>query len=309
MKKLTAIILTLATAASLTACNDNSDNVVVDTPQNSSDTTTSSGSEDGNNSGENSSSTSDSPETSVDPQTQVLIDAFTLDSFTAPDGSTVDKSEAVYAYGSEESGITLTIGYDFSYMRYAEPLFDTTFDNPNLIDWDTLEFNTDIGFLVENTNYFKVKAGDTLENGLTVESAQYWINSAGEMFSSEIVLSGELALEGILYCVAENPDYVDEQGDLMFFADSTKSSFVPMPNSPIDFTEKWTDTSDNFAAVFDGKRIHFGNINDVSVDLSDTFRNSSYVEAKITMKGVRVMYTENGGGFVYAEPVDVEVIG
>ena len=129
------------------------------------------------------------------------------------------------------------------------------------------------------------------------------------MFSSEIVLSGELALEGILYCVAENPDYVDEQGDLMFFADSTKSSFVPMPNNPVDFTEKWTDTSDNFAAVFDGKRIHFGNINDVSVDLSDTFRNSSYVEAKITMKGVRVMYTENGGGFIYAEPVDVEVIG
>ncbi|MCH5321618.1 MAG: hypothetical protein J1E36_07620, partial [Eubacterium sp.] len=262
----------------------------------------------GNNSGENSSSTSDSPETSVDPQTQALIDAFALDSFTAPDGSTFNKSEAVYAAASED-GSTYAIGFDFSYMRYAEPLFDSTFDNPNLIDWDTLEFNTDIGFLVENTNYFKVKAGDTLENGLTVESAQYWINSAGEMFSSEIVLSGELALEGILYCVAENPEYVDEQGDLMFFADSTKSSFVPMPNSSVDFTEKWTDTSDNFAAVFDGKRIHFGNINDVSVDLSDTFRNSSYVEAKITMKGVRVMYTENGGGFVYAEPVDVEVIG
>ena len=308
MKKITLIILTLAIMASLTACNDNSDNVIVDTPQNSSDTTTSSGSEVGNNSGENSSSTSDSPETSVDPQTQALIDAFTLDSFTAPDGSTVDKSEAVYAYGSEESGTTLTIGYDFSYMRYAEPLFDTTFDNPNLIDWDTLEFNTDIGFLVENTNYFKVKAGDTLENGLTVESAQYWIGTDGEVFSSEIILNGELTLEGILLCFADIPEYIDNQGDLLFFADSTKNHLIPVAREyGIDITARFM--YDNFAAIYDGQNIRFGNINDISVDIDDLFRDVNYVKAKITMKGVRVMYTENGGGFVYAEPVDVEVIG
>lgn len=308
MKKLTVIILTLAIMASLTACNDNSDNVIVDTPQNSSDTTTSSGSEVGNNSGENSSSTSDSPETSVDPQTQALIDAFALDSFTAPDGSTVNKSEAVYAGGSEESGVTFAIGFDFSYMRYAEPLFDNTFDNPDLIDWDTLEFNTDIGFLVENTNYFKVKAGDTLENGLTVESAQYWIGTDGEVFSSEIILNGELTLEGILYCFAEIPEYIDNQGDLLFFADSTKNHLIPVARGyGIDTTARWM--YDNFAAIYDGQNIHFGNINDISVDIDDLFRDVNYVKAKITMKGVRVMYTENGGGFIYAEPVDVEVIG
>lgn len=247
--------------------------------------------------------------TSSDTKSDVssYIESFPLDSFTAPDGSTVNKSEAVYAAPLDD-GSTYAIGFDFSYMRYAKPLFDNTFENPGLIDWDTLEFDTDIGFMIEDTDYFKVKAGDTLENGLTVESAQYWISRNGELFSSDIVLDGELTLKGVLHCIAEVPDYIDNQGDLLFFADTTENDFVPMPVSPVDLTLKWTDTTDGFAAVFDGIIMRFGNIKDTSIDLTDTFRNGSYVEAEITMKNIRVMYRENGGGFVNAELLSADPV-
>lgn len=303
MKKIIAIIITLAMSACLTACKENPSYSSENSKLNPLGSQTISHTDSFN---ETSNSNS---KTSVDAETLALINSFAIDSFIAPDGSTVNKSEAVYAVPSNDGGSVYAIGFDFSYMRYAKPLFESTFDKPDLIDWDTLEFNTDIGFMVEDPNYFKVRAGDTLENGLTVESAQYWIDSAGNMFSSEIVFDGELTLDGILYCIAEIPDYIDNQGDLIFFADPTKSDFVPMPKILVDFTEKWLDTMDNFAAIYDGKRIRFGNINNVSVDLSDTFRDSSYVKARITMKGVRAIYTENGGGFVYAEPVFVKVVG
>ena len=310
MKKLTLIILTLTIMVSLVACNDNSDNVIVNTPQNSAGTTTPSNSESGDNSDENSSSTSDSPEISVDPKTQAFIDAFALDSFTAPDSSTVNKSEAVYAAGSEESGVVFTVGFDFSYMRYAEPLFDNTFDNPDLFDWeDTLAFNTDVNYMLENPNYFKVKSGDTLENGLTVESAQYWINTDGSVFSSEIILNGELTLEGIFRCIKGNAEYIEKDGDLLFYADSNKNHFVPVAVTPVDWVWGWIDTNDSLAVVYDGTTIKFGNINDASTDIVNVFKDVNYVKAAVTMNNIRLIYQENGGAFFIAELVSVDVIG
>ena len=110
-----------------------------------------------------------------------------------------------------------------------------------------------------------------------------------------------------MYCTAEDADYIDVQGDLFFFADTTKNSFIPIPKGlSIDFIENHVDTVDKFAVSFDGKKIHLGNINEVSVDLSHEFDSGNYIKAKVTMRGVRLMYNENGGALIYAEPVSVE---
>lgn len=302
MRKFASLILAFAVTVGLTACSyvkNPTDDTFVDSKSVLDHS--------GNNSeiSSNSNNQTSVTQTQLAPETKAMIDSFALDSFTAPDGSTVSKSEAAYALGTD--GNTFAVGFDFSYMRYAKPIFTTTFDDPSLINWETLEFSTETYTPVESPDYFKVKTGDTLENGLTVESAKFWIDSSGELYSSEIVFSGNLTLEGVLYCTAGDPDYVDVQGDLIFFADTIKSNLIPVPKDfSVDFTEGHVDTLDKFAASFDGKRIHLGNISEVSVDLSNKFDSGNYIKAKVTMRGMRLMYNENGGALIYAEPVSVE---
>ncbi len=299
MKKIAALILAFTLTAGLTACSNSESPLDSSAPV--SDNSESSANSENSTNSDNQVSGSQSQ---IDPETKALIDSFALDSFTAPDGSTVNKSEAVYAAG-DESG-TSAIGFDFSYMRYAKPIFGTTLDDPTMIDWETLEFKTEPSTPIESPDYFKVKAGDTLENGLTIESAKYWINPGGQFFSSEVVLSGELALEGVLHCIAGDPEYVDAKGDLLFFADTTKSDLIPTPKGLGDFTSNYVDAEDKFAAVFDGAIIRFGNISEFTDIFSDTFTDGNYVKAKVTMKDIRLGYKENGGTFIYAEPVAAE---
>lgn len=308
MKKslITALALVL-TASLFTGCagQENSSD-------NSAENSTSSESiESENNSTEstqnNPAESTENSENSVSPETQAQIDAFALDNITAPDGSTLSKSDAVWAQASQ-GGDTYAIGFDFSFMRYAKQIYNTTFQNPGLVNWETLEFNTDAGFVVDNPEYFKVTAGDKLANGLTVTSANFWVNSAGEMLSSEIVLDGEMTLEGVLYCYPETADYIDVAGDLVFFADTVKNEFVPVPPMNVCFIEQWTDPAYECGIVYDGRQISFGNIAESSVDLSNLFTNSSYANVKVTMKNIRVAYRENGGGLVYAELCSAEEV-
>lgn len=306
MKKFTSVLISLAVIMSLTACS-NSQNVSDNSTTNSIESSANNSSE--NNSPENSENSESSQNSSapaVSPKTQALIDAFSLENIPAPDGGTLDKSEAVYAQANNDGSTTYAVGFDFSYIRFAKPLYDNTLKNPGLVNWDTLEFNTDIESTVEDPEYFKVKAGDKLDNGLTVTSANYWVDLTGQILSSEIIFDGEITLEGVLYCYPETTDYIDSKGDLTFFADSVKSEYVPVPPMLYSFTEEWADPNEKFGAVYDGKKISFGNISEVPIDLSDLFKDSSYAEVKVTMKNVRVIYKENGGGFVYAELLRAE---
>lgn len=301
MSKIASLILVLAMVAGLTACNNHEN-----TQDNSIDVSTPVSNHSGiySENSTNSDNQTSTPQVQIDAKTKLMIDTFSLDSFTAPDGNTVSKSDAVFALGDEEH--TFAVGFDFSYMRYAKPIFTTTFDDPSLIDWETFELKNEPYAPVEAPNYFKIKAGDILDNGLKVETAKYWVNASGEIYESEIVLNGDLTLDGVLYCIAGDPDYIDAKGDLLFFSDTTKSSLIPTPKDLFDFIDCHINTMDNFAVYFDGKVIRLGNINEVSVDLFDKFDSGNYIKAKITMRGMRLMYNDNGGAFIFAEPVSVE---
>ncbi len=210
--------------------------------------------------------------------------------------------------------------FDFTYMRYATSIWENSAENPDLIDWNTLEFNDSSSIILNNPKYFKDKKDDVLENGLTVASAKsvfYAINECDEdgnickeavQLKNVITLSGELTLNGILHCVLGDSDYIDSDGNLLFFANTSESSFIPVPstgNSGMDIITKSDDTSAQFAIVCDGYRFYLGNINTISIDLSGIIDLGNYVNDAITLDNIRISYSDNGGKFVNADIVSV----
>ena len=130
-----------------------------------------------------------------------MIEAYPVSEITAPDGETLSKYDAVNI-------IDNIIMFDCAYVRYANPLFDNTDISPELFNWETYEFNTNIT-ISDNTGYFQLKQGDKLDNGLTVtktETAFSIMNVAVEncdvrqeamVLSSSAEFAGEATIEGI----------------------------------------------------------------------------------------------------------------
>lgn len=303
MKKMIAMFTAL-TALLLTGCSDNGE--AVNSAQSES-------------MDYNSEEYSSNENTELDSETLSLIQDFPLDSFIGFDGNTVEKSEAAAAEKGSDECIYLT--FDFAYMRYADPIWKNSLENPNLINWDTLEFNDDTNIILNNPQYFKVKKGDILENGLIVENAKsvfYAINECDEdgniskqavQLRNEISFSGELSLNGILHCISGDSDYIDSDGDLLFFADTSDFSYIPVPStsdSAIDIITKSADTCSKLAVICDGYRFYLGNINTVSTDLSGIIDSGEYIKAKITLDNIRISYSDGAGKIVNADIVGVD---
>lgn len=124
-----------------------------------------------------------------------------------PDGSVLRKSQAASTPPNDKFPV---LEYDFGFLRYADSYSDWA-------DYD-------------NT-WFKVKAGDILDNGMTVKSANYlvaWYDGETRFYSSEIELTGEVEAEGVLFCYEEDHgDY--KAGDLYFYpGTSVNNASVPL---------------------------------------------------------------------------------
>lgn len=307
MKKPVAFLMALA-ALSLAGCSDNSQSV----------SSNQSEPESSQSEVHSSAESAESAAVELDSETLALIESFPLDSFVGYDGNTVGKTEAIAAEKINDDVVYLT--FDFAYMRYATPIWENTAENPNLVNWDTLEFNTDTSVVLENPEYFKVKAGDVLENGLTVENAEsvfYTMNECDEdgnlvktamQLKNEIELSGELTLDGILHCVSGDSDYIDADGDLLFFADTSKCSNIPVPstaNSDIDMITRSVDIAGQFALICDGYRFYLGNINTTTTDLSGIIKQGEYISATVTLDNIRIVFSDGAGKIVNADIVSV----
>lgn len=175
------------------------------------------------------------------------------------------------------------LGFYSTYIRYQQPVFYNNIDDPNLIDWNTGDLNKPI-VDIEDPGYFKVKAGDKLENGLTVKSAEsLFTRDAGELTSNMVEFEGNLALEGILYC-----NSTGERGKLYFFADAAKSDPIPLIrteelSSIPDRTCPFIGDTDKFAVNADGAGIELGLLNESPIDLSGIISPGGCVRAKITV--------------------------
>lgn len=209
---------------------------------------------------------------------QAVIDSYYYDNIPLPDGSTLRPSEALETFGDTSSPGLI---FDFAFMRYAKPVFLNTIDNPEIFDFGIYSFNVPPYDVIYNGyNYFMVKAGDVLEGGLTVKSASLGVEWSGSqnIYTSRIMLDGEIALEGIL---------CREDGLVKFYPDPTKSTVLLMLGEESELPENvvpdyYTDFDSNFALVTGGGTIYPKN----DFDTENIFKDGNYIKGKLTLRGI-----------------------
>ncbi len=159
------------------------------------------------------------------------------------------------------------------------------------------------------TEYISVRAGDRLANGLDVESAfieVYPIGSAGKkrvtLGSNTVATSGELTLDGVLYCLTEDSVYISDQGDMLFFAESCQSGAIIAPCGKLQNETKrldlsrFYDSKEKFAVCFDGAHLSLGNIYENDSVSESFFKKSPYVSAEIIVENPTYSYSDSIGG-------------
>ncbi len=246
--------------------------------------------------------------------TQSFKDSLLFDSFVAPDGSIVYSSEAVDAeYDPKDNTVSLA-GFDFTLIRYASPVFRSTIEEPDLVDWEKGldEFIDKYAVDLEDTVYFKIKPGDKLDNGLTVKSAKYWVDPRGSACATDVEFDGDLTLTGILCCTKANEDRGIPSGNLSFYPDLTKFDsipiIVPIPIGDGDYIRTYADKKDLFALVYDSAKINFGNINDLDIDLSDMISPGENKKIKVTINNLYSRYWPGPNRYMSAEIISAEPI-
>ena len=295
MKKYTALALLLTAALTLSACGTEDKAQ----PENSSGTTssTTTGNTPEESSGENSEEITEQqpPEVALDEDVLALIQQFDVDSFTAPDGTEVMLTEAV----SQMNDFALY--FDFAYIRYAFPIYSDTVTDPEIYDFEEFEYKME-NYTGERPDYFRVKKGDVLDNGMTVTEANYFITPGNTQhpFENSAVLEGECTLEGVLYRCPED-DYMIAQDDVVFYPNPIDGA-VPDPYNPYGYDNfgelyllRGVDLYSEFAFITDGGAFSLGNINDMDSYVKDLFGDSSYIRVKVTLDGMRLRYSDNFG--------------
>lgn len=238
--------------------------------------------------------------------------------FIGADGQPVTLSDASVG---EEGRVT----FDYCFIKYAATIYDDTFKNPDLINWETLEFASHNYCYTPTIK--RLRAGDVLENGLKVTKAEHtleygtyideatWeIRSGWTDYYGEICFDGELTLSGALYCVPED-DYQTFEGELYFFADTTSFPQLPIwhdfvPEESAEY-KVWDQVFPNAKlAVVGGSMYYLGNISETNCD--GLIEKGKAAEVTVTIDNIRINSTNSNyggrGGGCFANIVSVEKI-
>ncbi len=215
------------------------------------------------------------------------IEKFPLERISLPDGSEVTKYDAI-------SADTDVLIFDFAFIRNASPIYKTTYDEPSLVKYVDGFWN--ITFDVDKldkqivTEYNKTKTGDILENGLIVSGAVCRIDTNGNIVQSDLRMSGDITVSGILNYLPEEDLYISE-GTLFFRPDPTKAT-IPVLYSEFDMIYQFWDGYSNgkenppFYMCFDGVAWELGSIYDIRYTqfaLQYSFGNASTIAANVTI--------------------------
>lgn len=233
--------------------------------------------------------------------------------FIGADGKPVTLANAVI----DDMGGVL---FDYAFLGNAPQVYDDTFKNPELINWETMEFAPG------GENYtptgIRVRTGDVLENGLKVTQADYALEYGEQMdeATGQVVnewqtsygtlnFEGELTLNGTLYCVPAD-DYMAFEGELNFYPDT--KSFAQFPVA-CEFAPKEKRTlevvyPDAKFAVRCGAMCYLGNISDG--DYSGLIEKGKAAPVTVTINNIRIILSNiNHGGrgsACYANIVSIE---
>lgn len=310
---------------------------------NSEDSLTSTSTTDNNN--EPSDSTTEStggtsPESKLSEEEQTLISKLKQQNFLGPDGETVKAEDASYVFDTnsdfiedgssnskfktvmyddvafDENGemiepelISTVLRYNFAYIRYCRPLF---YAGEVLNESEREELINSI----DDVKWFKVKAGDKLDCGLTVKKALYEhfpVIYGNPTRDNYIEFDGEITLEGVLYTAQSTRDYLTQPGDLIFAPDPAKTRGIPA------ITNDFSSSSNNIFYSLGSSGIPFV-MSDIGsygwiigkadeIDKNEIFGDEELVPVKVTLTNVKAGgYTNPDMPTIYAEIVDIERI-
>ena len=242
------------------------------------------------------------------------VNAYPENEISLPDGSVVSKNEAVRTYNDNEMPV---LEFNFGFLRYAKPVFQNSIDDPDCYNYDTWTFNDPIDVIIDDPDYFRVEAGDVLENGMTVDSANYkvmWENDKQTFVESEVIISGEVVYEGILMC-RQGENYAEDVYDLDFYADPTGDNLLPVFCSSGDGSEQIeTWVGDDFALMTDCGPIFLTNTDSLIAEMegySEILGCDRGIKARLTLN--KIIFTVNTigdfhAGYTYAAYKDLEII-
>lgn len=293
MKKFLAAICASALILSMTGCNAPSENVSTESGSDGAEVSGSSVPDASDAQTNTSSSTApmSSSVTSLTPYVENRTD------FTGSDGQPVTLTDAVV---DAEGRVT----FDYSFIKYAPSIYDDSLKNPDLINWETLEFAP------YNDTYTptikRLKVGDVLENGLkvtkayeTLEFGTYMDEATLETRSGWNVYGGELTFDGELY----------------FFPDTTNLRELPVGcifTSPEngEYTVFESVYPDAKLAVIGGTMLYLGNISEI--DSNGIIEKGKAAEVTVTINNIRITSsnTAYGGrsGDCFADIVSIKKI-
>lgn len=209
------------------------------------------------------------------------VENFPIDTILLPDGSSIDKHKADRVIVDKNGEIKLE--FDFWFMRYAKPFFQSNIDGFGEYreSWDGFETGLEEALDLKYEDFFKVERGTVLENGMTVSSAGFTVNEEGWYRDEYVSCWTDATYEGVILC-CEGYTPVNETDDIVFLPDPTKDMAIPIIyHGDYDDVKKGRGRSgvgsyrlpqDTFA-VLDGSEFTLGNKGELAYKFGLNFDN------------------------------------
>ncbi|MBD5104875.1 MAG: hypothetical protein HDT47_08455 [Ruminococcaceae bacterium] len=227
-----------------------------------------------------------------------ILGAYPADEINLPDGSTVSKTEAV---GTDHDTQTPVLQFDFAFLRYSMPIFKSTFDDPDCYDLEAGKPTEKIDTETEKPDYFKVKKGDKLDNGLTVISAESktaWWDKEDKFYENRVSFEGEITVEG--YFVY---DY-----SIRFYPDTSGGVSLPVVYCVMGDDPDWHVFSDISEAILTDSEDYFiGYDATLPDELIDLLEDRDVLRVKVTLKNISLNVCQSNFNYM-AEIVNFEIL-
>ncbi|MCM1166935.1 MAG: hypothetical protein NC299_04740 [Lachnospiraceae bacterium] len=298
MKKFTAIICTTAMLAAFTGCNNETSESIPENSVSAPESTPESTSESIPESTSESAPESSSPEEEYawlsDEARETLAKIFeTYDgmelSRTLDGGVALSEEEISDVYYISEREF-YCIEYDACTYRIARPLYDVArgsdYEELSEFLYDKMDEYEEGA---ENITFIKAKAGDVLENGLTVKEAKTVIICdplGGFVSEQHILFDGELTIEGVLFREIQDHDYRFSARDLTFYPDCSKTA-VPCITGDYNFSI-FGNTDENYAVITDSDTFCLGNLEEIDFDEDGIFGEDNAAVVRVAVDDIRV---------------------
>lgn len=212
------------------------------------------------------------------------------------------------------------VAFDYAPVAFPPAVYDDTFKNPALINWETMEFSEFGGEFKPTLT--RLKQGDKLDNGLEVLEAKYALEYGDTIDETTFEIKrewcenygwvrfgGQITISGTLYCEPRD-DYQLFAGELYFFPDTTEFPQLPVRGDFLKTQQRPFENAYPEAqfAVRSGTMYLLGNVDDY--DLEGIIERGKAAAVTVTLDEIYLQYANlnhgGRGGGNFAKIVDVK---